>query len=140
MNSAMSDNGVSTQSEGITPSKGLYSESQAVHIVLICSSKLLFPTLRFKPLNYCLQRNIGGFMEELIEVIQGLKQPGCIDYIQLGSAIVSVIASIIAVFVAIRVLKTIAENQNKIALFEKRYELFQFYRKCQSFLYLEFTI
>ena len=74
-------------------------------------------------------------MEELIEVIQGLKQPGCIDYIQLGSAIVSVIASIIAVFVAIRVLKTIAENQNKIALFEKRYELFQFYRKCQSFLY-----
>ena len=42
-------------------------------------------------------------MEELIEVIQGLKQPGCIDYIQLGSAIVSVIASIIAVFVAIRV-------------------------------------
>ena len=30
-------------------------------------------------------------MEELIEVIQGLKQPGCIDYIQLGSAIVSVI-------------------------------------------------
>ena len=34
-------------------------------------------------------------MEELIEVIQGLKQPGCIDYIQLGSAIVSVIASII---------------------------------------------
>ena len=74
-------------------------------------------------------------MEELIEVIQGLKQPGCIDYIQLGSAIVSVIASIIAVFVAIRVPKTIAENQNKIALFEKRYELFQFYRKCQSFLY-----
>ena len=74
-------------------------------------------------------------MEELIEVIQGLKQLGCIDYIQLGSAIVSVIASIIAVFVAIRVLKTIAENQNKIALFEKRYELFQFYRKCQSFLY-----
>ena len=39
-------------------------------------------------------------MEELIEVIQGLKQPGCIDYIQLGSAIVSVIASIIAVFLA----------------------------------------
>ena len=36
------------------------------------------------------RRNIGGFMEELIEVIQGLKQPGCIDYIQLGSAIVSV--------------------------------------------------
>ena len=79
-------------------------------------------------------------MEELIEVIQGLKQPGCIDYIQLGSAIVSVIASIIAVFVAIRVLKTIAENQNKIALFEKRYELFQFYRKCQSFLYAIFEI
>ena len=96
---------------------------------------LMFPILRFKPLNYCLQRNIGGFMEELIEVIQGLKQPGCIDYIQLGSAIVSVITSIIAVLVAIGVPKTIAENQNKIALFEKRYELFQFYRKCQSFLY-----
>ena len=78
-------------------------------------------------------------MEELIEVIQGLKQPGCIDYIQLGSAIVSVIASIISVLVAIGVPKTIAENQNKIALFEKRYELFQFYRKCQSFLYLELS-
>lgn len=38
----MEDNDVFDQSSGKTPPNGAESESQAVHIVLICSAKLLF--------------------------------------------------------------------------------------------------
>ena len=60
-------------------------------------------------------------MESLIKTLQELKQPGLIDYLQLGTVVVSVVISIIALVFAVIVPKRIAEQQNKIALFEKRY-------------------
>ena len=43
---------------------------------------------------------------------------------------VGVIASFVAIWYAIQVPQKIAEEQNKIALFEKRYECFQFFERC----------
>lgn len=43
---------------------------------------------------------------------------------------VSVIASFVAIWYAIQVPKKIANRQDKIALFEKRYECFQFFEEC----------
>lgn len=44
-----------------------------------------------------------------------------------------VLASIIAIFYAIRVPKEIADRQEKIELFEKRYEILQSFAKCRIF-------
>lgn len=64
-------------------------------------------------------------MEELISAIQQLGQPGCIDYIQMIATVVSVVISGVALFYAISVPKKIASEQNKIALFEKRFMALQ---------------
>lgn len=72
-------------------------------------------------------------MEDLIRAIQDLGQYTFEDYILFGANVISVIISAFALFAAIRVPKKIAENQNKIALFEKRYECFQFFEKCYLF-------
>ena len=72
-------------------------------------------------------------MEDLIRAIQDLGQYAFWDYILFGANVISVIISAFALFAAIRVPKKIAENQNKIALFEKRYECFQFFEKCYLF-------
>lgn len=47
-------------------------------------------------------------------------------------SVIGVIASFIAIWYAIQVPKKIADRQDKIALFEKRYECFQFFSKCVS--------
>ncbi len=72
-------------------------------------------------------------MEELIKAIQELGNLSWIDYVQLGLTIVTIIISALALFYAIRVPKKIAEEQNKIALFDKRYEVFQLFERCVSF-------
>lgn len=61
-------------------------------------------------------------MEELIKAIEELGNLSWIDYAQLGLTIVTIIISALALFYAIKVPKRIAEDQNRIALFEKRYE------------------
>lgn len=85
-------------------------------------------------------------MEDLIIAIQSLGQKDCFDYIQLGATVTSIIISAIAVFVAVRIpkqiavqqnqmTKQIADDQNRIALFEKRYKLYiliQNYLTCAS--------
>lgn len=45
----------------------------------------------------------------------------------------SVVVAGLAIYYAILVPKKIAEEQNKIALFEKRYEVFQLFERCSSF-------
>lgn len=45
----------------------------------------------------------------------------------------SVIASSIAIYVAIQIPKKIAERQDKVALFEKRFELYNTLYKCRNF-------
>ena len=64
-------------------------------------------------------------MKELISVLQELGQPGCIDYIQMIATVISVGISGAALFYAISVPKKIASEQNKIALFEKRFTALQ---------------
>ncbi len=64
-------------------------------------------------------------MKELISAIRELGQPGCIDYIQMIATVISVGISGAALFYAIRVPKKIASEQNKIALFEKRFMALQ---------------
>ena len=61
-------------------------------------------------------------MGELIKAIQELGNLSWIDYIQLGLAFITIIISALALFYAIKVPKRIAEDQNRIALFDKRYE------------------
>lgn len=61
-------------------------------------------------------------MEELIKAIQELGNLSWMDYVQLVLTVVTIIISALALFYAIRVPKKIAEEQNRIALFEKRYE------------------
>lgn len=48
-------------------------------------------------------------------------------------AIAGVVASFLAVWFAIQIPKKIAEQQNKIALFEKRHEVFDIYNSCKVF-------
>lgn len=45
----------------------------------------------------------------------------------------AVVSSIGAIYVAIQIPKVIAERQDKIALFEKRFELYNVLRKCGTF-------
>lgn len=52
------------------------------------------------------------------------------DAISALAAWVGVIASFIAIWYAIQVPKKIADRQDKIALFEKRYESFQLFQRC----------
>ena len=48
-------------------------------------------------------------------------------------SVIGVIASFVAIWYAIQVPKKIADRQDKIALFEKRYECFQLFEKCYVF-------
>lgn len=66
----------------------------------------------------------GVIMKEIVEAINKLGETNCIDYVQLVATVVSVIISAIAVIYAVKVPKKIAEEQNRIALFEKRYSLY----------------
>lgn len=53
-------------------------------------------------------------MEDLIFSIQSLGQKGLFDYIQLGASVVGIIISAVAVFVAAKTSKQIAEQQLKL--------------------------
>ena len=52
------------------------------------------------------------------------------DAISAVAAWVGVIASFIAIWFAIQIPKKIADRQDKIALFEKRYDCFLFFERC----------
>lgn len=72
-------------------------------------------------------------MNDIIDAINRLNENSWMDYVQLGATVVGIIISALAVFYAVKVPKKIAEEQNSIALFEKRYEFFSVFRKCVSF-------
>ena len=73
-------------------------------------------------------------MEELIIAIQELGQQTWIDYANVGATIVSILVSTIAVIVAISVPKRIAREQNKIALFKQRYDLYLSFTKATAYI------
>lgn len=72
-------------------------------------------------------------MNDIIDAINRLNENSWMDYVQLGATVISIIISALAVIYAVKVPKKIAEEQNSIALFEKRYEFFSMFCKCISF-------
>ena len=63
-------------------------------------------------------------MEAIVNLIRELGKGDFFDYIQLLVTAVGIIISALAVYYAVKVPKTIAKGQNKIALFEKRFETY----------------
>ena len=79
-------------------------------------------------------------MEELIRTIQELNKISFIDIIQVVISILSMVISGFALFYAIKVPKTIANEQNKIALLEKRTQIYlEFVKMIRSTLSLPIT-
>ena len=62
--------------------------------------------------------------------IDALAQPRFIDWLAVIFSFVSIAISGVAIWFAVQVPKKIADKQDKIALFEKRYECFQLFEKC----------
>lgn len=56
-------------------------------------------------------------LDRIAEAIEKASQPGLIEYLAIGISLISVVVSGIAIIFAVNV----ADKQNKIALFEKRY-------------------
>ena len=77
---------------------------------------------------------------KLINAITFLGYPNWLDYLQVFATIISVIISAIAVIMAVRIPKKIAEKQDKIALFNKRVDSFDSLQKCLAFADLVKTI
>ena len=70
-------------------------------------------------------------VDDLIIAIEILEEKCLFDYIQLGTTVISVFISIAAIVFAIRVPQKIADRQDRISLFEKRYDC---YTTIQKFL------
>lgn len=62
-------------------------------------------------------------LEMIAEAIEKSSQPGWLEYLAIGISLISVVVSGVAIIFAVRV----ADKQNKITLFEKRYELYMRY-------------
>ena len=77
---------------------------------------------------------------KLINAINNLGYPNWLDYVQVIATIISVIISALAVIMAVRIPKKIAEKQDKIALFNKRFDSFSSLQKCLAFAELIKTI
>lgn len=69
-------------------------------------------------------------LQTIADNIQATSQPGWVECLSIVISSISVVVSGIAIWFAIRVPKQIAEQQNKIALFERRYDCFQFFEEC----------
>lgn len=72
-------------------------------------------------------------LQTIADNIQAASQPGWVECLSIVISSISVVVSGVAIWFAIRVPKQIAEEQNDIALFEKRYEILCLYSSCRSF-------
>lgn len=72
-------------------------------------------------------------MNELIQAIQDIGKNNILDYLQVFATIAGVIISVLALIYAIKVPKKIAEEQNKISLFEKRLAAYAALQKYEAF-------
>lgn len=68
-------------------------------------------------------------LEMIAEAIEKSSQPGWVEYLAIGISLISVVVSGIAILFAVRV----ADKQNKIALFEKRYGAYWVLSTCIAF-------
>ena len=66
----------------------------------------------------------------IVDSINALAQPRFIDWLAVILSFFGIVISVIAIWFAVQVPKKIADRQDKIALFEKRYECFQIFEKC----------
>lgn len=69
-------------------------------------------------------------LKTIADNIQAASQPGWVECLSILISLVSVVVSGIAIWFAIRVPKQIADRQDKISLFEKRFECFQLFKQC----------
>ena len=65
----------------------------------------------------------------IADAIQNTAKPGCIDWVSIGISLAGVVLSFVAIIVAVQVPKKIAKQQDKISLFEKRYECYTVIQK-----------
>lgn len=65
----------------------------------------------------------------IAEAIEKASQPGWLEYLAIGISLVSVVVSGVAIIFSVRV----ADKQNKIALFEKRYGAYWVLSTCIAF-------
>lgn len=72
-------------------------------------------------------------LQTIADDIQAASQPGWVEYVSIFISLVSVVVSGFAIWFAIEVPQKIAEKQNNIALFEKRYEILCLYNSCRTF-------
>ena len=68
-------------------------------------------------------------IEAIADAIQNTAKPGCIDWVSVWISLAGVVLSGIAIIVAVQVPKKIAKQQDKISLFEKRYECYTVIQK-----------
>lgn len=69
-------------------------------------------------------------INSITERINALAQPRFIDWLAVILSFFSVVLSGTAIWFAVQVPKKIADRQDKIALFEKRYHLYYLFMKC----------
>lgn len=71
---------------------------------------------------------------KIVDAINNHAKPRKYDNLMLGVSITSIILSFIAIIVAMNTSKTIAESQNKISLFEKRYDVYMELNKINEYV------
>lgn len=71
--------------------------------------------------------------KDLIDAISSLGDPNWLDYVQMITTCISIIISAIAVVMAVKVPKRIAEEQKKIDLFDKRFDAYSSFQKYEAF-------
>lgn len=72
-------------------------------------------------------------LQTIANNIQAASQPGWVEYVSIGISFFSVLLSVLAIIFAVRVPKIIADRQDKISLFEKRYYAYSSLLTIQSF-------
>lgn len=79
-------------------------------------------------------------LQTIADNVQAASQPGWVECLSIVISSISVVVSGIAIWFAVQVPKEIAKDQNKIALFEKRYKVYSEICCCNTFsLGLEFA-
>lgn len=72
-------------------------------------------------------------LQTISDNIQAASQPGWVEYVSIGISLLGVVFSVVAIIFAARVPKIIADRQDKISLFEKRYYAYSSFLTIQSF-------
>jgi len=74
-----------------------------------------------------------NYIDELLKTIEFLGQPNWLDYLQVIASVLSIIISAWAVIMAIKIPQKIANKQDKIALFNKRFSAHSILQKYVVF-------